>query len=98
MGDRPSDFTVADVLAWARTKPAKGRYDYCSNRQCAVAQFLRDTGRAAAPYVAGNYWVDGGNSVWDGGAREFDPRICGAANNLRETFGAFLENLEQVSA
>lgn len=38
-------FTIADVLAWARTKPAGERYSYCDPFGCAVAQFGRDTGR-----------------------------------------------------
>ena len=41
-----TDFTIADVLAWARTKPADERYNYCDSFKCAVAQFGRDTGRS----------------------------------------------------
>jgi hypothetical protein len=40
------DFTIADVLAWARTKPARERYDYLDPNNCAVALFGRETGRA----------------------------------------------------
>lgn len=46
-----ADFTVADVLAWARTKPADGRYDYDSSTRCALCCFLRETGRATSPVV-----------------------------------------------
>lgn len=54
-GDHPiaqgrKDFTIADVLAWARTKPADGRYEYLDPTNCAVAQFGRETGR---PYLIG---------------------------------------------
>lgn len=41
-----TDFTVADVLAWARTKPADEQFDYGDADKCAIAQFGRDTGRA----------------------------------------------------
>src|SRR4249919_3451282 len=40
-----ADFTLADVLAWARTKPADRSYNYLDPERCAVAQFGRDTGR-----------------------------------------------------
>jgi hypothetical protein len=40
-----SDFTIADVLAWARTKPADERYDFTDCNGCAVARFGRETGR-----------------------------------------------------
>lgn len=44
-----SDFTIADVLAWARTKPADEAYDYTEAGHCAVAQFGLSTGR---PHLA----------------------------------------------
>jgi hypothetical protein len=40
-----TDFTINDVLAWARTKPAGEEYDYCDAKNCAVAQFGKETGR-----------------------------------------------------
>jgi hypothetical protein len=46
-----SDFTIADVLAWARTKPADEKYDYSDSGNCALCQFLRETFRAASPSV-----------------------------------------------
>ena len=39
------DFTIADVLAWARTRPADLEYGYSDSHACAVAQFGRATGR-----------------------------------------------------
>jgi hypothetical protein len=39
-----ADFTIADVLAWARTKPADEAYDYFNCRECALAQFSRHIG------------------------------------------------------
>jgi hypothetical protein len=44
------------VLAWARTK--SGGYDYLNSRNCALCQFLRETGRAAKPYATGFDWSD----------------------------------------
>lgn len=40
-----ADFTLADVLAWARTKPAGEEYNFCDASNCAVAKFGRETGR-----------------------------------------------------
>jgi hypothetical protein len=55
-----TDFTINDVLTWARTKPADEAYSYLDNSGCAVAQFLRETGRAAKPIVYSDpAWKDG---------------------------------------
>jgi hypothetical protein len=40
-----ADFTIADVLAWARTKPAGKRYDFRDVDRCAAAQFGIETNR-----------------------------------------------------
>lgn len=40
-----ADFTLADVLAWARTKPADEVYSYYDAGSCAATQFGRETGR-----------------------------------------------------
>jgi hypothetical protein len=53
-----NDFTVADVLAWARTKPANEQYCYDDNGYCAIARFLKETGRAREPGVGSLTWVD----------------------------------------
>lgn len=94
-----ADFTIADVLAWARTKPADEAYDYCSNGHCAIAQFLIETGRSAAPRVGGNLydkgapWQDHNNQ-----RRWIAPAIASAASDLRdETFGAFAKRLEKIA-
>jgi hypothetical protein len=36
-----ADFTVAEFLAWARTKPADEEYRYWDIGNCAVAQFAK---------------------------------------------------------
>jgi hypothetical protein len=51
-----ADFTIADMLAWARTKPADEPYLYTSSGNCALCQFLRETGRAVKPQVGP--WLD----------------------------------------
>jgi hypothetical protein len=53
-----ADFTIADVLAWARTKPADEGYCYTSSGHCALCQFLRETGRAEKPGVDPLTWTD----------------------------------------
>jgi hypothetical protein len=40
-----ADFTIADVLAWARTKPADEQYYYADSSTCALAQFGMATAR-----------------------------------------------------
>jgi hypothetical protein len=40
-----ADFTVAEFLDWARTKPADQGYNYCDPKNCAISQFGRETGR-----------------------------------------------------
>lgn len=89
-----ADFTIADVLAWARTKPADEEYDYCSNGNCAVAQFLKETGRAKKPRVHPEDWYDGKR----GKAHDLDYRISCAANNSIEQFGEFVRRLERIAA
>lgn len=37
-----TDFTVADLLAWARTKPADETYVFVSPAYCALGQFARE--------------------------------------------------------
>jgi hypothetical protein len=60
-----TDFTIADVLVWARTKPADEAYNYVDARDCALCQFLRETGRVASPSV----------NAWDFGSTEGGPRL-----------------------
>lgn len=49
------DQQVAD---WARTKPADRAYEYEDTGNCAVCQFLRETGMAKEPSVAPFDWQD----------------------------------------
>jgi hypothetical protein len=37
------DFTIAEFLAWVRTKPAGETYNFCDAAHCALGQFLRET-------------------------------------------------------
>jgi hypothetical protein len=39
------DFTIQEVLAWARTKPADEAYDYGDSFTCALAKFGKATNR-----------------------------------------------------
>ena len=45
-----ADFTIREVLDWARTKPAEQTYNFCDTDHCAVAQFGRETER---PHLIG---------------------------------------------
>lgn len=100
------DFTIADVLAWARTKPADGYYPFEQASECALCIFLRDTGRADNP-VVGPYVCEEFPASWNelGGpdhvfSLELDDalsarRVCGA-REVRWTFGALVTRLEAL--
>lgn len=97
------DFSVADVLAWARTKPADGSYTYADASNCALCQFLRDTGRAGSPSVDPDSYGDLSATDWH--VRK--PLPAGANDAAlgrdefgipgRLTFGALVARLEALS-
>lgn len=79
-----TDFTLADVLAWARTKPANEEYQFLNSSMCAVAQFGIETRR---PYLIA---VDDLTTI--------DPILCDVAVEGDWTFGAFADRLEKKLA
>ena len=81
-----TDFSLADVLAWARTKPADEAYDYCSSHRCALAQFGIATGR---PHLVG---PDGTDLLLQ------RPILNNALAESTLTFGALVDRLEQALA
>jgi hypothetical protein len=81
------DFTLADVLAWARTKPADEEYRYEDSHYCAVAQFGRATGRPRLIGVGTSFEID-----------KFCPGLGKAAVSGNLTFGAFTKRLESALA
>lgn len=85
-----ADFTIADVLAWARTKPADEEYRYSSTSGCALCQFLT---HAQIPFrgVGGAYWRTAD------GACEPLPEILRIALRLPDyTFGGLVARLEAL--
>lgn len=81
-----ADFTIADVLAWARTKPADERYEVYSAGICALGQFGTATDRA---YLHTCY------------APEHELGIAGLNEalgfvRLERTFGALVKRLEAL--
>lgn len=80
------DFTIADVLAWARTKPVGGEYDFCDAGYCAVAQFGRATGR--------RHLID----LDSADLKAYNPDVANAAAEFPWTFGALVGRLERLSA
>lgn len=80
-------FTLAELLAWAKTKPADEPYDYCDSRSCALAQFGLATGRS---YLAGK----NGTSVLNAW-RELRDAACGPGH---DTFGLLVTRLEKALA
>jgi len=80
------------ILDWARSKPADERYSYLDRCDCAIGQFLKETGRAHKPLVLGDTWQER-----DGGAvHSFDARVDAAANDDDETMGGFAKRLESA--
>lgn len=87
-----ADFTIADVLAWARTKPADERYNYWCN-QCAIGQFLVETGRAASePEMAQRRWRT--DDVEGDIPEEIDAAAYAGYDG--DAFGAFVKRLEAL--
>jgi hypothetical protein len=94
MADATSDFTVADVLAWARAKPAAERYNYGDPRNCALCHFLRDTGRASIPTVSQLFgWGESGAPL---SARRPYPVELEPALVEGGTFGGLAKLLEAI--
>jgi hypothetical protein len=87
-----SDFTVSDVLAWARTKPADERYDFTHAGECALGQFARE--------VRGYSKLDADCGFYEDHGLVSDALLEAAAgpedSGDWQTFGAFVERLEQV--
>jgi hypothetical protein len=85
-----SDFTIAEFLAWARTKPVDERYSYCNSNRCALAQFGMATGRE---HLVG----PGGTSLLFK-SKELN-RAVGGDDDLADadlTFGKLAERLEAL--
>jgi hypothetical protein len=83
-----TDFTIADVLAWARTKPAGESYCYINSQSCALAQFGNATGRDLAGRTGTrllNEWPDLHEAI--------NPAV---SRNVAHTFGALVERLEAL--
>lgn len=83
-----ADFTIADVLAWARTKPADERYDFIKADVCALGQFAREMlGVSRDDAACGDY------------ERGIPPELLRAANSDDAgcTFGAFVMRLEALA-
>jgi hypothetical protein len=78
------DFTIADVLAWARTKPADQSYSFYDASSCAVAQFGRATGRECLVGMPGKTMA------------QKHPALLQAAIGLPWNFGAFAARLETL--
>ena len=86
-----TDFSIADVLAWARTKPADEAYDYHDICGCALYQFCEAKGLPVAS-CGGTDWCD-----HKGNRHRLLPQGCGVASSGPWTFGAFVKRLEALA-
>lgn len=84
-----SRFTIAEVLAWAKTKPADSSYCYMDNGGCALARFLVETGRAKRPHVRGYDWRDGGGCYVS-----IPYKLAKALSAFPHDYGSFAKRLE----
>jgi hypothetical protein len=82
-----TDFTIADVLMWARTMPAGEGYCYSDIHGCALCQFFRHAG-IKFEWVGGWTWRDE-----KGGRHDFPPHLEEALV-LGGTFGGLVSRLE----
>ena len=86
-----NDFSIAEFLAWCRTKPADEDYNYINSEECALAQFGRSTGRAELVGAGGTKLL----SEWDELHEALNPiktrpRVWG------HTYGELVERLEAL--
>jgi hypothetical protein len=85
-------FTIADVLAWARTKPANEEYDFIHAGVCALGQYARSRGISKDDAACELYRC------------KFAPEVfyllrCAANGTYRDggcTFGGFVKRLEKI--
>lgn len=82
---------------WLGTKPPKEEYDYFDSGACALAQYLRSTGREWAGFGNGvhHFAVLGDHYYVD--CKEFEIPEC-LADNLSQayTFGELADRLEAI--
>jgi hypothetical protein len=83
-----SDFTIADVLVWARTKPADEAYDFYDASVCAIAQFGEATGRQRL--------IDLSDLTAGDEAAGLPLGLSDAVIGGDWTFGALVERLERL--
>lgn len=91
-----TDFTLADILAWARKKPADEAYTYSDSSNCALCQFLRVTGRAKQPGVWPYGWKDRALSYRARPGHRIADALADALVSRPHTFGAFADRLEKA--
>lgn len=78
------------VAQWAASKPADERYDYNSNDNCALCQFLKEQGYTDIPLVGATRWtLHDAESGWN----DIDDRLADALRFEPHTFGALADRL-----
>lgn len=89
---------------WVRQQEPAREYDYCSNGECAFAQFLFASGYAQLPVVGPCSWHDQAKNE-PLGAHEISPSLGDALSEYSfdlpaggRTFGALAERLAKEPA
>ena len=80
------DQQVAD---WARSKPADETYVFSDCTDCALGQFLKETGMMALPIVGPTAWTGPGDEPW----HPISGLLASALVDEPATFGALADRL-----
>ena len=82
------------ALAYFRSKPADEEYNFSSTTNCAMCQFLRDTGYPVAG-AGGDYWRDTNHEKHDlpSSLTSWDRGGSGVLSSEPWTFGALADRL-----
>lgn len=86
------DFTIADVLAFARSKPADERYCFVDSNTCALAQFGMATGRSHLAGPAGSSLL----KDWPDLKEAVNPGAKMLYISIAHTFGGLVTRLEAL--
>jgi hypothetical protein len=89
-------FDLRDVLEWALTKPADEAYDYGDPGGCAIARFLRETGRVSLPVVGEFYWRNLGDELGRRLPAHLDDLVFADRDVSQRTFGALTSRIEAL--
>ena len=87
---------LTEFAAYCRGKPVDEAYRYSSSSNCAVAQFLRDTGRAIQPAVDNIGWGDFAITTAPEADRPLPKGLNKAVRDWPSTFSALADRIDAL--